>query len=233
MTRKEAETTDRDVPRTGVRGWRERMRTQSQEAPDTEASNDMRALNREWRRHTNSHIEGLRPLVDTSRDHVRGDAGAKLVLVEYGDYASASCRTATAQVRDLRKRFGDELLFVFRNFTIADAHPNAFSSACAAEAAGAQGQFWEMHDRIYASDLGLEPAATRGFARGIGLDMDQFDREIADETHDTRLFEDFNSGVDSGVNGVPTFFVNGARLDWDFETKTLGEALEAASIGVP
>ena len=189
----------------------------------------MRALNRQWRRHTNSHVDGLRPRVDPARDHMRGGEGAKLVLVEYGDYASESCRSAVGQVRAQRERFGEDLLFVFRNFTIADAHPHAFSAASAAEAAGAQGRFWEMHDRIYASEFGLEPAATRSFAQEIRLDIDRFDREIAAEAHVAHLFEDFTSGVDSGVNGAPTFFINGARLDWDFETSTLGDALEAAA----
>ena len=214
---------------TALTAWRERRRRNSPEPPDGEPAKDMRALNRDWRRHTNSHVDGLRPRVDPARDHLRGRPDAKLVLVEYGDYASASCRSAAAQVRDLRERFGDELLFVFRNFTIADAHPNAFSAASAAEAAGAQGRFWEMHDRIYASELGLEPAATRRFAVELQLDIDSFDSDIATGAHNPHLFEDFNSGVDSGVNGAPTFFVNGARLDWDFETASLGDALRAAA----
>ena len=212
--------------------WRDRLHGGSPDAPDTEASTNMRALNRDWRRHTSSHVDGLRPLVDPVRDHMRGAEGASLVLVEYGDYASASCRSAVAQVRGLRERFGDEMLFVFRNFTIVDAHPNAFSAAEAAEAAGAQGRFWEMHDRLYASEFGIEPAATRSLAQEIRLDINRFDREMSAETHATRLFEDFNSGVSSGVNGAPTFFINGARLDWDFKTSTLGDALEAASVAV-
>jgi NhaA family Na+:H+ antiporter len=212
--------------------WRDRLRGHSPQPPDSEASNNMHALNREWRRHTNSHINGLRPLVDPARDHLRGDEQAKLVLVEYGDYASGSCRAAAAQVRGLRKQFGDDLLFVFRNFTIADAHPNAFSAAGAAEAAGAQGHFWEMHDKIYASEFGLEPAATRTFAQELGLDIDRFDREIAAETHVPHLFEDFHSGISSGVNGAPTFFVNGARVDWDFETATLSDVIDGASLAM-
>jgi protein-disulfide isomerase len=209
--------------------WGDRLRGRTPDAPDSEAVVDMRALNHTWRQHTNSHVDGLRPLVDPDRDHLRGEVAAKLVLVEYGDYASASCRTAAHQVRGLRRRFGDELLFVFRNFTIVDAHPYAFSAATAAEAAGAQGHFWEMHDKIYASEFGLEPAATRSFAQEIGLDLDRFDRETGSESQAERLFEDFESGVNSGVNGTPTFFINGARLDWDFETSSLGDALDAAA----
>jgi NhaA family Na+:H+ antiporter len=208
--------------------WSDRLRGRSPALPDSAAADEMRALNREWRRHTSSHTNGLRPLVEPGRDHLRGDEDAKLVLVEYGDYASKSCRAAVSQVYGLRRRFGDELLFVFRNFTIVDAHPNAFSAAAAAEAAGAQGHFWEMHDKIYASEFGLEPAATRSFAQEIGLDIDRFDRESSPETQSGRVFEDFDSGVRSGVNGTPTFFINGARLDWDFETSSLGDALEAA-----
>jgi NhaA family Na+:H+ antiporter len=211
--------------------WGNRLRGRSPDAPDSEAAADMRARNREWRRHTYSHTNGLQPLVDPERDHLRGDENAKLVLVEYGDYASESCRAAVSQVHGLRRRFGDELLFVFRNFTIVDAHPNAFSAAAAAEAAGAQGRFWEMHDKIYASEFGLEPAATRSFAQEITLDIDRFDRESSAEKQSERVFEDFDSGVSSGVNGTPTFFINGVRLDWDFETSTLSDALDAASGG--
>jgi 2-hydroxychromene-2-carboxylate isomerase len=199
------------------------------EPQTSESSVDMRALNRAWRRGgTKSQAPILRPDVDAARDHLRGDENAPLVLVEYGDYASPSCRDATAQVRGARARFGSEMLFVFRHFTIADVHPYAVSAAAAAEAAGAQGYFWEMHDRIYRSEFGLEPAATREFAQAIGMDIDRYDSEIADETHMPHLFEDFNSGVASGVNGTPTFYINGARLDWDFKTVSLGDALERA-----
>ena len=212
-----------------ARRARARLSGSQPEPPVSDAAKNMRALNRDWRRHTASHASGLRPRLDRGRDHMRGEDDAPVVLVEYGDYASPSCRVAHGQVRGLRSRFGKELLFVFRNFTIVDAHPNALSAATAAEAAGAQGRFWEMHDRIYGSEFGLEPAATRSFAQEIGLDMDRYDREIADETHVPHLFEDANSGVSSGVNGTPTFFINGARLDWDFELETLGETLERAA----
>jgi len=215
--------------KTNPHSWSTRLRGRSPESsPSSHASDRMRELNRDWRRHTSARANGLRPLVDPGRDHLRGREEAKTMLVEYGDYASESCRTAVAQVRDVRQRFGDDLLFVFRNFPIADAHPSAFAAAGAAEAAGAQGRFWEMHDRIYASEFGIEPAATRSFAQELGLDIDRFDRETSAETHSGRVFEDFSSGVSSGVNGAPTFFVNGMRLDWDFQTSTLDDALEAA-----
>jgi NhaA family Na+:H+ antiporter len=193
------------------------------------SSESMRELNRDWRRHTRSHTTGLRPHVDPARDHLRGNPDAPLVLVEYGDYVSPSSRAVVAQVHALRARFGDELLYVFRNFVIADAHPQALSASAAAETAGAQGKFWEMHDRILRSEFGVARVSTRKFAQEIGLDLDRFDREMADETHVPHLFEDFNSGVSSGVNGAPTFFVNGARLDWDFKAVTLSEALDRAS----
>lgn len=206
-----------------------RLEATRPKAPASEAAENMRALNRDWRRHTVSHAQGLRPRVDPVRDHLRGEEEAQVTLVEYGDYASPSCRAAHAQVSGLRNDFGDELVFVFRNFTIADAHPHAFSAAAAAEAAGAQGRFWEMHDRIYASEFGVEPAATRSFAQELRPDINRFDREILDETHVTHLFEDFNSGVSSGVTGAPTFFINGERLDWDFDTASLGDTLKRAS----
>jgi protein-disulfide isomerase len=100
--------------------------------------------------------------------------------------------------------------------------------AVAAEAAGAQGEFWSMHDRIFSSEFGVDPKALRRHAREMGLDLDRYDEDVAGGAHVSHVFEDFNSGTRSGVNGAPTFFINGARLDWDFQPGTLGNALDAA-----
>jgi protein-disulfide isomerase len=210
--------------------WRQRLtqRLQPEEAEsvDAEASGQLGELSRQWRRHISSHTTGLRPLLDSSRDHVRGSDDAAITLMEYGDYEAPSCREAAPVLRALGTRFGDELRFAFRHFPIADAHPRALSVAVAAEAAGAQGQFWGMHDRIFGSEFGIEPGALRRLAKELDLDLDRYDADIAGGAHVAHVFEDFNSGTLSGVNGTPTFFINGARLDWDFQPGTLGDALQ-------
>lgn len=214
--------------------WRQRLTRRLQpeetESPDAEASGQLGELNRQWRRHISSHVTGLRPLFDSDRDHVRGSDGATITLMEYGDYAAPSGKQAAPMLRALGARFGDELRFAFRHFPIADAHPLALSAAVAAEAAGAQDRFWPMHDRIYGSEFGLEPRALRRFARDLDLDLDRYDADVAGGALVAHIFEDFNSGTRSGVNGTPTFFINGARLDWDFQLETLGDALQQLRI---
>jgi protein-disulfide isomerase len=198
---------------------------------DAEASDQLGELSVEWRRHISSHTTGLRPHFDADRDHVRGSAGAAVTLLEYGDFMAPSCREAAPVLNALARRFGDDLRFAFRHFPIADAHPLALSVAVAAEAAGAQGEFWSMHDRIFSSEFGVEPHALRRHAREMELDLDRYDADVAGGDHVAHVFEDFNSGTRSGVNGAPTFFINGARLDWDFQPGTLGDALEKAMSG--
>ena len=134
------------------------------------------------------------------------------------------------ELASLRERFDGELRFAFRHFPIGDAHPLALHAAEVAEAAGAQGRFWEMHDLIYRRDRALEPALLRRLAKSIGLDLERFDSELAADAHLRHIMEDFQSGVDSGVNGTPTFFINEERVDWDFEIATLELALERAPL---
>jgi protein-disulfide isomerase len=210
--------------------WRQRMsgRLQSDviESPDAEASGQLGELNRQWRRHISSHTVGLRPEFDADRDHSRGADNAAITLMMYGDYVAPSCRHAVRVLYQLGERFGGDLRFAFRHFPIADAHPEALSAAVAAEAAGSQGRFWDMHDRLYSAEFGVEAKAIRTLAKKIDLDLDRYDADVAGGTLVSHIFEDFNSGTRSGVNGTPTFFINGARLDWDFQMASLGDALE-------
>jgi protein-disulfide isomerase len=187
---------------------------------------ELRAANHEWRHKIASYRAGLRPHLDPTRDHMRGSDHPTVTLVEYGDYQSPACVTAAAELTDLRRGCDWELRVVFRHFPIGSAHPLALHAAEAAEAAGAQGRFWEMHDLIYRRDQELEPGLLRTFARSVGLDLERFDSELADETRLRHIMEDFQSGVDSGVNGTPTFFINEERLDWDFKIATLQRALD-------
>jgi protein-disulfide isomerase len=197
--------------------------------PPSPADRELGAANHDWRHKIASHI-GLRPPLDLSRDHIRGSDHPTVTLVEYGDYQSPACVTAAWELASLRERFDGELRFAFRHFPIGDAHPLALHAAEVAEAAGAQGRFWEMHDLIYRRERALEPALLRRLAKSIGLDLERFDSELAADAHLRHIMEDFQSGVDSGVNGTPTFFINGQRVDWDFEIATLELALERAPL---
>jgi protein-disulfide isomerase len=196
---------------------------------ESQAELDLHVANHEWRHKIASHGSGLRPQLDPARDHIRGSDRPAVTLVEYGDYQSPACVAAAAALTDLRRGFDGELRFGFRHFPIGDAHPLALRAAEAAEAAGAQGRFWEMHDLIYRRAQELDPALLRKFARSAGLDLERFDSDLAAETHLRHIMEDFQSGVDSGVNGTPTFFTDGTRLDWDFDPATLQQALERAN----
>jgi protein-disulfide isomerase len=125
---------------------------------------------------------------------------------------------------------GDRLRFVFRNFPLTNAHPHAAHAAEAAETAGAQGEdkFWAMHDRLYEHQLALDDAHLEQHAAAIGLDVERFDREMEAGRYQGRVREDFLSGVRSGVNGTPTFFVNGTRHDGSYDLEALLEAVERA-----
>lgn len=153
------------------------------------------------------------------RDHARGPATAPVTLVEYGDYECPHCGRAYPIVKAVQERMGPRLRFVFRNFPLREAHPNAQRAAEAAEAAGAQGKFWEMHDRLFERQFALDEDYLIEYAGDLGLDVERFRRELAARTYEPRVREDFRSGVLSGVNGTPTFFVNGVRHDgaWDVD----------------
>ena len=167
--------------------------------------------------------------VSDDRDHIQGPADAPVTLVEYGDYECPYCGAAYPIVKEVQARMGERLRFVFRNFPITTSHPHAEQAAEAAEAAGAQGRFWEMHDVLYENQRHLEDDDLRGYAEQLGLDAERFAGELAEHVHAPRVREDFMSGVRSGVNGTPTFFINGVRHDDSYELETLLAALERAA----
>jgi protein-disulfide isomerase len=167
--------------------------------------------------------------VSAERDHIQGPADAPVTLVEYGDYECPYCGRAHPIIKQVQERLGDRMRFVFRNFPITTAHPRAEPAAEAAEAAGAQDRFWEMHDLIYVGQPRLSDADLRGYAEQVGLDLERFDRELANHTYADRVREDFMGGVRSGVNGTPSFFINGARYDDPYDVDTLTAALERAA----
>ena len=165
--------------------------------------------------------------VDPSRDHIQGDPKALLTLVEYGDYQCPFCGAAYPEVKKVQKELGSELRFVFRNFPLTNIHEHAMNAAETAEAASAQGKFWPMHDFLYEHQATLgDPSIALAFAKKLGLDAQKVEREIAQRAYQKRIKDDFMGGVRSGVNGTPTFYVNGVRHDEDAIAKALIEALK-------
>ena len=162
-------------------------------------------------------------------DHTRGPADAPLTLVEYGDFECPYCGMAYPLIQDTQRRLGDQLRFVFRNFPITTSHPHARHAAEAAEAAAAQGQFWEMHDLLYEHQQTLDHAYLRRFAEQVGLDLERFEQDMIERRYEDRVREDFMSGVRSGVNGTPTFFINGVRYDGRWDEDHLFRALAHAA----
>ena len=163
----------------------------------------------------------------SERDHVLGPATAPVTLVEYGDYECPFCRAAHASVEQVRQVMGNDLRFVFRHFPLSQIHPHAYQAAEAAEAAGAQGRFWEMHHLLFANQDRLGLRDLIGYAGALDLDLERFVTDLRGHAYAGRLREDFLSGVRSGVNGTPTFFVNGIRHDGGYDAQALLEALRS------
>jgi len=166
--------------------------------------------------------------VDTARDHILGEIDAPLTLVEYGDFECPFCGKATGVVRELMDRFGDELRYVFRHLPLTDVHPHAEPSARAAEAAGAQGRFWEMHDLLFVHQEELTFEDLVGYAGELGLDVEDFVRDMEEDRHAERVREDVVSAEASGARGTPTFFVGEDRHVGPYDTETLAAELEAS-----
>jgi protein-disulfide isomerase len=166
--------------------------------------------------------------VTEGRDHIQGPADAAVTLVEYGDYECPYCGAAYPIIKEVQARMGERLRFVFRNFPISTSHPHAEQAAEAAEAAASQGRFWPMHDLLYENQSRLRDQDLHAYAEKLQLDIEPFDKEMADHVHAERVREDFMSGVRSGVNGTPTFYINGARHDGSYDVETLLAALERA-----
>jgi protein-disulfide isomerase len=149
----------------------------------------------------------------TAADHRLGADDAPVTLVEYGDYQCPYCRAAHATVARVRARFGSDLRFVFRNFPLTTVHPHALRAAEVAEFAGAHGRFWEMHDLLFAGQARLGDPLFEDLAGQLGLPLPDMARALEARTFEARVRDDFRGGVVSGVNGTPTFFINGVRHD--------------------
>ena len=162
----------------------------------------------------------------TAEDHVQGPEDAGATLVEYGDYECPHCAVAHTIVQRLQKHFAQKLRFAFRNFPLSQIHPHAESAAEVAEFAAAQGKFWEMHHRLFENQTRLGGPLYAELAADCGLSSAALRKALEDGTYKGRVRGDFSGGVRSGVNGTPTFFINGRRHDGSFEYEGLLLAIE-------
>jgi protein-disulfide isomerase len=154
-------------------------------------------------------------------DHAQGSAAARLTLVEYGDYECPACGTLFLTIRELHQQLIGDVRIVFRHYPLSGHHPQAQLAAEAAEAAGAQGKFWEMHDLLFEHQNALFPKNLSLYAEQLALDTNRFRKDLKDRAFEGRVREDFRRGVANGVYGTPGLFVNGVRHD---------SGLDAASI---
>ncbi len=150
-----------------------------------------------------------------------------MVVIEYGDFECPICGQAYHGVKIMLKRFERRVRFCFRHFPIVAAHPHAELAAEAAEAAGAQGKFWQMHDRLFENQQHLKPKALRQYAEAIDLDLARFDSELGDHIYLQRVQEHLAGGRACGVHSTPCFFVDGLVVDVSFGMDRLSKAIEA------
>jgi protein-disulfide isomerase len=168
--------------------------------------------------------------ISSQRDHIQGEeeeGSAQVTLVEYGDYECPYCGQAYPIVKEVQKRLENKLRFVFRNFPITQIHPHAQQAAEAAEASAAQNKFWEMHDYLFEHQRALDDVHLEQYAKKIQIDnISTFKYELEQHVYAPRVREDFLSGVRSGVNGTPTFFINGIRYDESWDAESLEVAIK-------
>jgi len=158
----------------------------------------------------------------TERDHISGIADAPVTLLEYGNFECVHCGRAYPIIKEAQKRLGSNLRFVFRHFPIVRTHPHSLRAAEAAEAAGAQGKFWEMHDQLFTHQQALEDHDLSRYARHIGLDVERFARDMSGNTFLKQIEADYNRSVfDEHVTGTPTFYINDGRYTGATEIESL------------
>ena len=163
------------------------------------------------------------------REHIRGTMDAPVTLVEYGDFECPHCGRAHFILKEVEEEMGSQLRLVFRHFPLSTIHPHAEVAALAAEAAGAQEKFWEMHDLLFENQDALEEEDLRQYAQALDLDLTTFEQDMNSAKSLHHIKEDLMSGVRSGVNGTPTFFINGVRHEGSFEIPVLVPALQQAA----
>jgi protein-disulfide isomerase len=169
--------------------------------------------------------EATIPALDPAVDHVRGGPAGRLIL-EYGDYECPYSRLAFRQIERVERELGEGVRFAFRHFPLTKIHPNALPAALAAEAAAAQGRFWEMHDLLFHRQKALQDDDLRGYAGELGLDAERFDADRAGDGALARVRRDAAPAAASGlVRGTPTLFIDGAPYAGDYDAAVLLELL--------
>ncbi len=172
----------------------------------------------------------LLPILEA--DHIRGRRDALLTMVEFGDYECPDCGRAYWDILKIEEIFGDSFRFVFRHYAYAKIHPNAELAAQAAEAAAAQGKFWEMQDLLFRNQSALKMPDLKARAEALYLDVPRFERELKSEKYLNIVRADFKTGVQNGVFGTPGIFINGIRMNGSTDFETLRSALERAAAPV-
>ena len=176
---------------------------------------------------TEKQVKRLIVPLNIGSDHIRGSINAQLNIVEYGDYECPYTGMAYPIVKEIIRQFSDEkICFVFRNFPLNDIHPHAQHAAEAAEAAAAQDKFWEMHDYLFEHQTALNDSHLLEYAQKVGLNIEKFKKDMSGHIYAPLINESIRSGVDSGVEGTPTFFINGVRYEDPWDLKTLSESLK-------
>ena len=165
----------------------------------------------------------------TRQDHAQGSPNASITLLEYGDFECPYCAQAFPIVEQLRRKLKNELRLVFRHFPLSEIHPHALDAARAAEAAARQDRFWEMHALLFKNRKNLDETSLYDYAATLGLDMFRFAETMGSPETELKILQDMEGGVRSGVNGTPTFFVNGVRFDGDWTGEGFLEELMAAA----
>jgi len=167
----------------------------------------------------------LRPPV-SAKDNIQGNENAIIELVEYGDYECPFCGRAYPIVKKIQEKVGNRLKFIFRNFPLTKIHHHAKLAAVATEAAAIQGKFWEMHDIVFENQKLMNHYALVNYARQVGLNLTQFENDLAKSELFEKVETDFVSGLRSGVNATPTFFINGEKYNGSWEEEPLGKYIE-------
>jgi protein-disulfide isomerase len=165
--------------------------------------------------------------INIGSDHMRGSVNeAPITLVEYGDYGCPYTGMAYPIIKEITREFGDDkICFVFRNFPLNDIHPHAQHAAESAEAAAAQDKFWQMHEYLFEHQKALDDGHLLEYAQKIGLEIHKFKNEVSRHLYAPLIEQSLKGGIDSGVEGTPTFFINGVRYEDSWDLKTLSQTL--------
>jgi protein-disulfide isomerase len=165
-------------------------------------------------------------------DHFKGSSQATVMLLEYGDFECHRCVAAFHTLEDALHWLDNSVCFVFRHCPAVEGHSYAFSAAQAAEAAGSQGKFWEMHHSLFSHSPNLDDPKLVGYAEQLGMSLDLFKRELLEQTHAEKVYDDCAAAAEDGVDETPAFFINGVRYKGDWDLDSLLDAIEDAGVSV-